>query len=342
MDLVLLLVVAIGAFVLWHFVPRRPKELPKPAPRYRNDPNVSVDQADWRRFAEAHCESPAELAFLQAMIESLNMRPHNGSLIADGIRLDFQVGEGRYRVDFLVNQWLVVEIDGAAYHSSPEARMRDAERDRFFEGLGYTVLRLPAKLVFERPASAVDQVKSAVVVGKREVPLELTDPVKSSGMARLSRTAALFAKNVEMAEKKSAIKRGLMKAEVAFAAEQSAWKAALEMARQRQDHDEYLANLGPDGRTLYQQCLADLRAASGVHETRELPSPFYEAFVRPDLTEDEWVNDNLRSGFDQISARRDEKFRSMREVIKGNPELKKYIEVALIDLGRPDIAERVI
>lgn len=342
MDLMLLLVLAIGAFVLWHFVPQKPKELPKPAPRYRNDPNVSVDQADWRRFAEAHCESPAELAFLQAMIESLKMRPHNGSLIADGIRLDFQVVEGRYRADFLVNEWLVVEIDGAAYHSSPEARMRDAERDLYFEGLGYSVLRIPAKLVFQTPTLAVDQVKSAVIVGKKELPLELVVPVNSSGLARFSRTMATFAKNVDLAEKKIAVKRGLKKAEIAFGAEQSVWKAALEVAHQRRDHEEYLNKLGPEGRELYDQSLLDLRAALGSDASRDLPLSSYEIFEGPDFTDDQWVNDNIQSGFDQISAQREDKFNAMREVVRRDPSLRKYVEVALIDLGRPDIAARVI
>lgn len=78
------------------------------------------------------------------MIEAYQLAPRFGSLVGKDLKLDFQVEEGRYRADFLANDWLVIEIDGAAWHSSPEAQARDQLRDTYFEGLGYTVLRIPA------------------------------------------------------------------------------------------------------------------------------------------------------------------------------------------------------
>lgn len=187
--------IAAAIFVLWHFLPQRDSRLPQPNPRFRNDPRVTSDQEQWQAFAEAHCESPAETAFLRAMISAFDMRPQNGSLVAEGVRLDFQVEEGRYRVDFLVNAWLVVEIDGAAYHSSPEAVERDQKRDRDFESLGYTVLRIPARQVFNQPALAVEQVKVALNVGKREIVPPATIE-QNNGFFRLGRTFASFSQAV--------------------------------------------------------------------------------------------------------------------------------------------------
>ncbi|WP_443018997.1 endonuclease domain-containing protein [Sphingobium sp. MI1205] len=46
----------------------------------------------------------------------------------------------QYRADFLVDDKLVVEIDGATYHSSPEAVARDRQRDEDMRREGYTVL----------------------------------------------------------------------------------------------------------------------------------------------------------------------------------------------------------
>ncbi len=45
---------------------------------------------------------------------------------------------------------LVVEIDGETWHGSPDAKERDAARDEIIRAEGYTVLRIPAKVVLTR------------------------------------------------------------------------------------------------------------------------------------------------------------------------------------------------
>jgi quercetin dioxygenase-like cupin family protein len=62
------------------------------------------------------------------------------------------------RVDFLANKHLVVEIDGAAYHSSAEAVENDRIRDEYLIENGYVILRIPAKVVFNSPGDAVERV----------------------------------------------------------------------------------------------------------------------------------------------------------------------------------------
>lgn len=174
----------LAAFVAWHFIPEA--KPPGPSPKFRPEPRAKADDPRWKRFIEAHCESPAETAFLTAMIDAYKLVPEGGSLRAEGIKLDFQVEEGRYRVDFLANEWLVIEIDGAAYHSSPEAQARDRTRDLFFEGLGYRVLRIPAKAVFSKPEEAIERVRSAIARGKPQI----SAPESVSGFTRLGRTMA--------------------------------------------------------------------------------------------------------------------------------------------------------
>jgi very-short-patch-repair endonuclease len=67
----------------------------------------------------------------------------------------------QYRADFLIDEKLVVEIDGAAYHSSPEAVARDRQRDADMRREGYSILRLPALVVLGNAAEAVRRVEAA-------------------------------------------------------------------------------------------------------------------------------------------------------------------------------------
>ncbi len=49
---------------------------------------------------------------------------------------------GQYRVDFaVIDKRVVVELDGHEYHKSKEQRTNDAERQRFLQKKGYTVIR---------------------------------------------------------------------------------------------------------------------------------------------------------------------------------------------------------
>ena len=118
------------------------------------------------------CESPAETAFFDAMVAAYDLRSGPGAIEGRGLRLRNQVGmgelrifgnhaENQYRADFLVDERLVIEIDGASYHSSPEAVARDRKRDADMMREGYSVLRIPAQVVFNTPNEAVKRVEEA-------------------------------------------------------------------------------------------------------------------------------------------------------------------------------------
>lgn len=127
-----------------------------PAPTWRD---VKTDDNDWlSKFCEG-CESPAEEQFLLAMVRAFNLKPASGKLISPTLTLEMQVNVGRYRFDFLANGRQVIEIDGAAWHSSHEQIERDRIRDEYSVDQGYRVLRIPAKVVFNTPDKAISQVK---------------------------------------------------------------------------------------------------------------------------------------------------------------------------------------
>lgn len=336
MSPIVLLLIAVAVFVLWHFLPQTEKRPPEPKPRYRLDPRVRPDELQWQSFVEEHCESPAETAFLRAMIEAFDMRPEGGSLMAEDVRLDFQVEEGRYRVDFLVNEWLVVEIDGAAYHSSPEAKSRDQMRDRYFEGLGYSVLRIPAKLVFQTPAQAVGQVRSALGVGKRKVEAPASNSAKPNGFTRLAKTAAAFSQSVELAERKHAVTKALSNCELAVSAEKSTLDAAFDLAKQRMEHAAWVDGLTADGLDLYEQCLADIEEGVATDDPSPTPST-HRKFETPATTGDPWVDAKVAECFPLHVDRRAATLQSMKARLAGDPAVRAHMRTALMDLGREDL-----
>lgn len=112
-------------------------------------------------------ESPAEEAFFDAMVSAFNLDIRDrkrGRLTGDeGLTLDMQVEVMSYRLDFLIDKRLVVEIDGAAWHSSPEAQARDNMRDESLRNVGYHILRIPAKHALYSPNVAIQAVRDARV-----------------------------------------------------------------------------------------------------------------------------------------------------------------------------------
>lgn len=122
-------------------------------------PNTTGDDPDWRVQMRKCVESPAEEAFLNIMIDHFDLKPQNRSLQGNGLTLRMQVEALRYRLDFLVDEALVVEIDGAQWHSSPEAMARDKKRDQELVEAGYTVVRIPAKIALYDHEKAIDLVE---------------------------------------------------------------------------------------------------------------------------------------------------------------------------------------
>jgi len=83
--------------------------------------------------------------------------PRSGRWQHQGVGFRRQVRLGSYIVDFLApSVRLIIEVDGG-YHQG--RRNADARRDRWLRRQGYTVLRLPAAMVLEDLAGAVQAVR---------------------------------------------------------------------------------------------------------------------------------------------------------------------------------------
>lgn len=155
-PLILLQLVVIWGVTAWI----RPEDEDEPPPPSKLE-TLTADDEGWQRFFQRSCESPAEVAFLDAMVEAFNLTPEKGLLRGGGLTLQMQVPVLNYRLDFLIDGGLIVEVDGAQWHSSPEAIERDAERDRALAAKGYEVLRIPAKVTLYKPEDAIKRVRQA-------------------------------------------------------------------------------------------------------------------------------------------------------------------------------------
>lgn len=122
-------------------------------------PHLEEGAHGWQSKARECMDSPAEDAFFDAMTKAFDLRPADQCFRGNGLTLRMQVSVLRYRLDFLVDDTLVVEIDGAEWHGSPEAMARDQARDKNLDELGYTVLRIPAKIAIYDPDEAVRRVR---------------------------------------------------------------------------------------------------------------------------------------------------------------------------------------
>jgi very-short-patch-repair endonuclease len=92
------------------------------------------DRTDRRKLDEPSPVSPLEIALAAALLY---------------YELDFaaQVPIGVFDADFVVSGWLVLEVDGKAYHD----KKRDRTRDSIMERDGFNVLRFSGRSVYQDP-----------------------------------------------------------------------------------------------------------------------------------------------------------------------------------------------
>lgn len=329
------------AFIAWHFIPQR---APKADPRFRRDARITASNPHWRVAIEEHCESPAESAFLKAMIDAHQLQPRAGALCSDSLKLDLQVEQSKYRADFLVNDWLVVEIDGAAWHSSPAQQSRDAVRDEHFTGLDYAVLRIPAKTVFQRPDEAVRAVSARLASGKPQ----LAEPVQPGGLKRLAGTMRGISEGVSEFNKdlsrSQAVNQAMNAPRAAFGSEQQALEFAMERANRQIKIDEYCATQEKrESLERHKKRIGDALAQSAP-ESGDPPvklSLTVIEMVKPIAHQDPEIDANIQSFFSSLLAEREKMYDDARRKIEQDPRLRLIVMRTLIDLTCLSVAERL-
>ncbi|MFD1611560.1 endonuclease domain-containing protein [Sphingomonas tabacisoli] len=342
--MLLFLCVAVAAFVLWHFLPG--SKPPSASPQFRQI-GATPDDDDWFDRVKTQCESPAEVAFLAAMVREYELRPRQGSLRNDRLKLDMQVKDGGYRIDFLANDWLIIEIDGAAYHSSKMDQARDRARDEHLEGLGYSVLRIPAKVVFAQPDEAVRKVGEALNRGKRQIPAH----ERRSGFTRLNETMSGLNKALTEVNDGSARQRKLQaamtSAEKSFAIERHVIDSAIEAATRTMEIEEYIGG-SQEKRDAYERNFRELEeafrsrqeglgvAANYVQES-VIVVPQFAAMTTGEIELDAQVQQVFR----RLEAERAEYLTKVRQQLSSNPQLRSLAKDELSRLGCPEVWSRI-
>lgn len=126
--------------------PLTPTELLMAAQSWRRPAREAVELSDER--SESGTESVLRVLLHQAGISSTPQVP-----LPTG-DLD--------RADLLVGDRLIIECDSEAHHAEPAHRRADLRRDELLVALGYLVLRLDYRQVFDDPDGVVAVVKAII------------------------------------------------------------------------------------------------------------------------------------------------------------------------------------
>lgn len=290
-------------------------------------PIVAADDADWKkRFLEA-CDSPAEEAFLSTMTQHFSLRPFLGLLKGGGLTLELQVQIDCFRVDFLANEWLVIEVDGAAWHSSPEAMKRDAERDNCLGEHGYQVLRLPAKLVFDHPGEAVRRVEGALQAGKPQL-LERAKPAVNFSKA-IADIVTYIDETNDCVRRTQEVEKTLRPARDVIDTERMLLDGALEHALLEIEIG-HLRGKSKEHARHYDKNHALLSAALNQYEKtngtkRQSPQPIHlMPLLRPPAHSDGHTHEAVQATFDQLLSDRERFFAEVREKAAEDPRIEAH------------------
>src|SRR6218665_1130614 len=306
---------------------------------------ATADDPNWKTYFFPFCESPAETAFLETIINEYALTPNNGKLRAGGFILDLQVKISPYRADFLINDWLMVEIDGATYHSSTEAIKRDRERDEFMQARGYSVIRIPASVAFKTPGKAVGRVRSFMsrkhsIAPNNEHSESAKSKTRISPLEVLSKISDAAAEVNRGIEKRMAIQAQTKGHRDRLNTERLAIEKAIELAEseilvnhftsQSQRHRElYLAAYEELGVILDSstQNSDDIKMKSAGRIIIAPAPPNYDAHQDPD------INEAINRERQSIATERDSFFKEIRLKLSNDSQLKSILRNKLNDLG---------
>ncbi|WP_313197187.1 DUF559 domain-containing protein [Rhizobium sp.] len=296
---------------------------------------VTANDPDWHEYYLANCESPAETAFLEAMIKGYDLKPDNGILIAPGIELDMQTEYKPYRLDFLVNKWLVVEVDGAEWHSSPEAVERDGTRDEFFKAKGFAVLRIPAKVVFQTPTVAVERVRVAITRGRPPQKVMVQAPVVSVAKT-FKNSMNAFGKFLddtnEYVTKAKALQDALEPSELSFSLEKIVIGSALKSAKRSIELKDRL-EADPNFRRHYEETVAKISPAidkvQAKYEREATTKTVIEPILPPAAHPNAEINDAIVRKYSNLMEERTQYFEGVRSELSKDMRLRLKV---LVDL----------
>ncbi|MFU7671129.1 DUF559 domain-containing protein [Escherichia coli] len=277
---------------------------------------VDADAENWLDIFCKGCESPAEEAFLRKMVAEFNLKPKSGMLVSPDLVLEMQVPYKRYRFDFVVNGRQIIEIDGAAWHSSPEQIERDRIRDEYSIKEGFMVLRIPAKTVLKTPNVAIEQVKKTL-----EKTPSYTMPVRQSVINQQPLAKFSFVKllsdinnnvNCQMIKHES-----LFPFRVAIAME----KRQLEMIVSEIESEVRVASMLPQDRMLYENAMSHLEKLLQNDDLNYTANPTYQwdKITKPSPVENQQIQESIDREYKDIMKERELRLAKLSQRCKVDP-----------------------
>lgn len=110
------------------------------------------------------CDSLPEMLLLDAMIKAWDLEPEIGQLTGKyAVRQQYPI-TGGYRLDFLINSSLNVEVDGLAFHCIPSNYQRDRKRDQFIILKNILPLRFYADQIIHEAEYTIGIIEKAVCI----------------------------------------------------------------------------------------------------------------------------------------------------------------------------------
>lgn len=330
----LLMAAAFVGYLIVDKLTSSPAEEGVPPPSVRRLTATAEDPA-WRALFLASCESPAETAFLEAMIPAYGLLPEKGILKGGNLSLDMQVEVKPYRLDFLANDWLVVEIDGATYHSSPEDVAKDRIRDQFLEAKGYTVLRIAAKVVFSTPEEAVQKVRSAIAVGRRPQSIAAAEQARPVPNWSLGQTLIGINNFVgqlnSYVETAVAVQEATSQLRQAFNLEKLAIDGSIEHARSQIEVENF-RSLSEEHKNLYD---AAYRKFAHLHElhAEQKYTLVIPAITPPKPHLNPTIDDAIKGEHENLMDERSKYFNEIRQRLKLDRRLRELVKARLHDIG---------
>lgn len=287
-----------------------------PPPRSWID--ATPEDNDWLTLFLKGCESPAEEQFLQAMVLEFDLEPNKGKLVSSNLTMQMQVKFANYRFDFVLNSRYIVEIDGATYHSSPEQVERDRIRDELSVANGYSVLRIPASIVFNNSAEAIRRVKNFAFKSTTPLMPPVAKPVPTGRpivhyLRDLSRGIADLTQNIHDASLRQA---ALSEFRKAISQEQIFLGAMVNKVESK----IRVMNLPPDERKFHDEMYARLTNGSNSAVEKTLAATFcWSPVVLPEPIDNLDIQLQIERECADLLEERRKRFMDLRETCSKDP-----------------------
>lgn len=119
------------------------------------------------------CDSIPELVLLRQMIRQWNLKPKQDVLVGKhNVRVQHQLGS--YRLDFLIDRNINVEVDGIRFHAIPERYKKDRMRDQVVINKKIIPIRFYADQVMYESSYCVKFIAKSAIDFKHVQPIDIS------------------------------------------------------------------------------------------------------------------------------------------------------------------------